>query len=59
MQFDAEGDARMVRVVRGLGHGLDETAIAAARGIRFRPAERNGAPIDSAAIVHIVFQLAY
>jgi TonB family protein len=59
MQFGAGGEARILRVVRGLGHGLDETAMAAAREIRFRPAERDGAPLDSAAIVHIVFQLAY
>jgi TonB family protein len=59
MQFGAAGDARLLRVVRGLGHGLDENAIAAAREIRFRPAERNGAAVDSDAIVHIVFQLAY
>jgi hypothetical protein len=45
--------------VRGLGHGLDETAAAAARNIRFRPARRSGDPVDFTAIVHIVFQLAY
>jgi len=28
MQFSASGEARVVRVVRGLGHGLDETALA-------------------------------
>jgi TonB family protein len=59
MQFGAGGEARILRVIRGLGHGLDETAMAAAREIRFRPATRDGAPLDSAAIVRIVFQLAY
>jgi len=59
MQFGAAGEVRILRVVRGLGHGLDESAITAARAIRFRPAQRNGAPVDSGAIVHIVFQLAY
>ena len=58
MQFSASGEARVVRVVRGLGHGLDETALEAARGIHFRPATRDGEAVDSAAIVHIVFQLA-
>jgi TonB family protein len=58
MQFSGSGEARVLRVVRGLGHGLDETALTAARGIRFRPATRAGTPVDSAAIVHIVFQLA-
>jgi TonB family protein len=58
MQFSASGEARVLRVVRGLGHGLDETALTAARGIQFRPATRDGGAVDSAAIVHIVFQIA-
>jgi TonB family protein len=58
VQFGASGDLRIVRVVRGLGHGLDETAAAAAEGIRFRPATRDGAAVDCSALVHIVFQLA-
>jgi TonB family protein len=57
--FTASGQARVLRTVRGLGHGLDESAIAAAEAIRFRPAERAGVTADSTAIVHIVFQLAY
>jgi TonB family protein len=57
--FAASGEARVVRVMRGLGHGLDEAAVAAARGIRFRPAQREGGSVDSSAVVHIVFQLAY
>jgi hypothetical protein len=46
-------------VVRGMGHGLDEAAIAAANKIRFKPAQRSGSPVDSTAIVHVMFQLAY
>ena len=57
--FTAAGEVRVLRTVRGLGHGLDESAIAAAEAIRFRPAERAGVATDSTAIVHIVFQLAY
>jgi TonB family protein len=57
--FAASGQVRVLRTVRGLGHGLDESAIAAANAIRFRPAERSGVAADSTAIVHIVFQLAY
>jgi TonB family protein len=59
MLFGASGQTRVLRVIRGLGHGLDENAIAAAGEIRFRPALRGGAPVDYAATVHIVFQLAY
>lgn len=58
MRFSASGEARVLHIVRGLGNGLDETAAAAARGIRFRPATRDGGAVDSAALVHIVFQLA-
>jgi TonB family protein len=58
MVFLASGEIRVDRVVRGLGHGLDETAVAAARGIRFRPARRAGMPVDFEATVHILFELA-
>lgn len=56
--FGAAGDLRVEQVVRGLGHGLDEAALHAARQIRFRPARRNGQPYDSTGLVHIVFELA-
>jgi TonB family protein len=59
MNFSANGSLHVNRVVRGLGHGLDEAAIAAANKIRFKPAMRGGQPVDSTAIVHVVFQLAY
>jgi TonB family protein len=59
IQFTASGEARLVRVVQGLGHGLDESASDAARQIRFRPALRASASVDSIALVHIQFQLAY
>ncbi len=56
--FSASGKIQVVRVVRGLGHGLDEAAIRAAQQIKFKPATRGGTPIDSTATLHIVFQLA-
>jgi TonB family protein len=56
--FEASGQLRVVRVVRGLGHGLDESAIRAAEQIRFKPAVQNGQPTDSTALLHIIFQLA-
>jgi TonB family protein len=57
--FASSGEARVLEVLRGLSHGLNENAIRAAGQIRFKPAERAGQPIDSTAVVHIVFQLAY
>lgn len=59
MTFYANGTLHVNRVVRGLGHGLDEAAIAAATKIRFKPALRGGQPTDSTAVVHVVFQMAY
>jgi len=44
------------RVVKGLGHGLDEAAMRAAEQIKFKPALSNGHPVDFPAVVHIVFQ---
>ena len=57
--FTAAGEVKVERVVRGLGYGLENTAEAAARQIRFRPAQQQGQPVDSNAIVHITFALAY
>jgi len=59
VSFAANGQLHVNRIVRGLGHGLDEAAIAAANKMRFKPALRNGQPVDSTAVVHVVFQLAY
>lgn len=57
--FRTTGEITVTNVIRGLGYGLDEAAIEAAQGIRFRPAMRAGENVDSQATVHIVFQLAY
>ena len=58
MTFTANGEIKILRMVKGLGHGLDESALAAAGAIRFRPAQQQGVPVDFTAIVHILFQLA-
>jgi TonB family protein len=57
--FTAAGEVQVLDVVRGLGHGLDESALRAAKQIKFKPAQREGQPVDSSATVHIVFQMAY
>jgi len=56
--FEGSGSIRVVRVVHGLGHGLDESAIKAAQQIRFTPAQKDGSPVDFTGVLHIVFQLA-
>lgn len=56
--FTADGSMRVNRVIKGLGYGLDDMALAAAQHIQFRPARRDGQPYDCAALVHMVFELA-
>jgi protein TonB len=50
---DERGRIVSVRILQGLGHGLDEAALAAARSARFEPAVRCGKP--SAATIRIGF----
>jgi len=56
--FEASGRIRVLKVVHGLGYGLDDAAIRAAEQIRFKPALKDGQPSDSTVVVHIIFQLA-
>jgi TonB family protein len=56
--FTANGQVIVQGVTRGLGHGLDEEARRVAQQIRFRPATRNGQPVDSTTNITITFQLA-
>lgn len=57
--FLANGSVQVNHVVSGLGHGLDEAAVRAAQQIKFKPARRDGAPVDFPARVRIEFRLAY
>lgn len=57
--FLANGTMQVNRVISGLGHGLDEAAVRAATQIKFKPAKRDGQPVDQPARVRIEFRLAY
>jgi TonB family protein len=57
--FPGTGNPRVLRVVRGLGYGLEQNALDAAAQIRFRPSSEEGRPVDTVAMVRIAFQLAY
>ncbi|HKW65606.1 MAG TPA: energy transducer TonB [Candidatus Acidoferrum sp.] len=59
MVFLANGTVQVNRVISGLGHGLDEAAMRAAQQIKFKPAKRDGQPVDFPARVRIEFRLAY
>jgi TonB family protein len=56
--FLASGQVVVQAVVHGLGHGLDEEARRVAQQIRFRPATRDGRPVDLTTTITITFQLA-
>jgi len=56
--LEASGKLRVLRVVHGLGHGLDDNAVKAAEQIHFKPAVKDGQPTDSTVVVHIIFQMA-
>ena len=58
VEFSADGQARVVRVVSSLGHGLDETATRSAEAIQFRPARAGGQAVDFRTNVTILFRLA-
>jgi TonB family protein len=58
VRFLASGQVEVIRVVNGLGHGLDEEARHVAESIRFKPAQRNGQPVDHTTLIHVTFQLA-
>ena len=58
VEFTAAGQIHVLRVLQGLGYGLDEAAVAAAQQIRFSPARRDGQPVDSHARLRIVFRLS-
>jgi TonB family protein len=56
--FQASGAVKVVRIIKGLGHGLDEAAQQAALQVRFKPATRAGAPVDTNATISITFELS-
>src|SRR5260370_2515426 len=47
VMFGANGELHVNRVVRGLGHGLDEAAVNPANKTKFNPPQRNAPPLHS------------
>jgi TonB family protein len=54
--FDEEGKATLLRVVKGLGYGLDASAVEALYWWRFSPALRNGLPVSVVAEIEVPFR---
>jgi protein TonB len=57
MIVDSDGRPRDIRVVRGLGFGLDAKAIEAVKQWRFEPAKKDGQPVNVQISVEVGFRL--
>ena len=57
LQVDEQGRPQRVRVMRGIGMGLDQKAVAAVERYRFRPAMENGHPVRVEMQVDVGFQI--
>jgi TonB family protein len=55
---DATGAPREIRVIRPLGHGLDEQAVIAVSQYRFTPAQYHGKPVPVEINIEVNFRLA-
>ena len=55
--IDVDGIPKQIKVVRSVGHGLDEKAVEAVRQWRFSPATRKGRPVPVAINVEVRFKL--
>ncbi len=54
---DTDGKPSHIRVVRGVGMGLDEKAVEAVRQYRFKPAMKDGKPVQVDLYVDVNFQI--
>jgi TonB family protein len=54
---DVDGRARNIRVVKGVGLGLDEKAVEAVQKWKFLPGKKNGAAVPVYATVEVNFRL--
>ena len=58
VMFLKSGRPEVTKILSKLGHGLDDSAMNAVSRIEFKPAQQAGVPVDSKAIVRVVFKLA-
>jgi protein TonB len=57
LQVNPEGRPMHVKVLRGLGMGLDEKAVEAVRQYKFKPATKDGHPVTVEMNVEVNFQI--
>ena len=54
---DTDGKPSHIQVVRGVGMGLDQKAVDAVRQYRFKPAMKDGKPVQVDLYVDVNFQI--
>lgn len=54
---DEQGNPSHIKVVRGVGMGLDEKAVEAVRQYKFKPAMQNGKPVKVDLYIEVNFQI--
>jgi len=54
---DVDGRAKNIKVMKGVGLGLDEKAIEAVQKWKFLPGKKNGTPVPVYATVEVNFRL--
>jgi len=57
LRVDKKGNPSHIRVVRGMGMGLDQKAVEAVRQYKFKPATQNGKPVAVDLFVDVNFQI--
>lgn len=57
IEVGANGQVQNPKVVKSLGHGLDDQAIEAVKQWKFQPGEKDGAPVAVAATIDVNFRL--
>lgn len=55
--IDLGGSTRDLKIVQGLGWGLDEAALEAVSMWLFRPGAKEGKPVSVAASIHVTFRI--
>jgi TonB family protein len=58
VEIGTDGRPHHIRVIKGLGFGLDATAMDSVRQWRFRPGTKDGVPISTPATIEVKFKLA-
>ena len=56
-EFDIDGNFKVLRILKGLGYGLDEQALEALSSYRFGPAYQSGRRVSVIATIDVEFKL--